>query len=228
MGLFSLFSSRHSRDAQGEPTGRAGRGRRQAVLDDDMLDPDLPQKQRARRRLIGAVVLMLLAVIFLPLLFEGQPKPINEDVAVVMPRSEPVRPRAVAPVDRAAPAAQGLDEGETVVATSPARSTSAAADTTAKSEPAKSEPAKSEPTKPEQAKSGKFIILIGAFSSEERAKNWQAKLRAAKIPNYIEQKKFADGERNLLRAGPFNDHASALEAEKKVKSIGLTAIVREL
>lgn len=220
MGLFSLFSSRKSDD---EPMGRASRGRRSAVLDDDMLDPDLPQKQRARRRLIGAVVLMLLAVIFLPLLFESQPKPVNEDVAVLMPRTEPARPRAAPtparPAEREAPAAQGLDEGETVVPAPAAAQPS--------KRPATEEPARAERTEA-PAKSGKYIILIGAFSSEERAKNWQAKLRAAKIPNYIEHKKLADGDRNLLRAGPFNDHESALEAEKKVKAIGLTAIVREL
>lgn len=220
MGLFSLFSSRKSDD---EPMGRASRGRRSAVLDDDMLDPDLPQKQRARRRLIGAVVLMLLAVIFLPLLFESQPKPVNEDVAVLMPRTEPSRPRAAPaparPAERAAPAAQGLDEGETVV---PAPAAAQPSKRPAAEEPARAERAET------PAKSGKYIILIGAFSSEERAKNWQAKLRAAKIPNYIEHKKLADGDRNLLRAGPFNDHESALEAEKKVKAIGLTAIVREL
>ena len=221
MGLFSLFSSRKSDD---EPMGRASRGRRSAVLDDDMLDPDLPQKQRARRRLIGAVVLMLLAVIFLPLLFESQPKPVNEDVAVLMPRTEPVRPRAAParPAEPEAPAAQGLDDGETVVPAPPAAQPA--------KRPAAEEPARSERSERAEApaKSGKYIIMIGAFSSEERAKNWQAKLRAAKIPNYIEHKKFADGERNLLRAGPFNDHQSALEAEKKVKAIGLTAIVREL
>lgn len=223
MGLFSLFPSRKSDD---EPMSRASRGRRSAVLDDDMLDPDLPQKQRARRRLIGAVVLMLLAVIFLPLLFEGQPKPVNEDVAVLMPRAEPARTRAapvpVRPAERDAPAAQGLDEGETVVPTPDAAQPS--------KRPAAEEPAKTDASAKAEApaKSGKYIILIGAFSSEERAKNWQAKLRAAKIPNYIEHKKLADGDRNLLRAGPFNDHESALEAEKKVKAIGLTAIVREL
>jgi DedD protein len=225
MGLFSLFSSRNSRDAAGESSGRGNRARRSAVLDDDMLDPDLPHKQRARRRLIGAVVLMLLAVIFLPLLFESQPKPLNEDVAVVMPRAEPVRPRVSPPArqtDPNAPAAQGLDEGETVVPASNSATGQPAR------RPAAQESAKADATKAETAtKSGKYIILIGAFSSEERAKNWQAKLRAAKIPNYIERKTFADGERNLLRAGPFNDHASALEAEKKVKAIGLTAIVRE-
>ncbi len=221
MGLLSLFSSRKSDD---EPMPRAGRGRRSAALDDDMLDPDLPQKQRARRRLIGAVVLMLLAVILLPLLFETEPKPVNEDVVVRMPDSDQPKPRLAAQSERKveprrpdadAPAAQGLDEGETVVQAS-AQSTPAPAPET--------EPAKVA----SPAKYGKYNIMNGAFSNEDGAQNWQAKHRAAKTSNYIETKKFEDGERNLLRAGPFNDHDSALEAEKKVKSIGLTAIVREL
>ncbi|MXI55173.1 SPOR domain-containing protein, partial [Escherichia coli] len=78
MGLFSIFSSR--KNAEGERTrGAAGsaadvardavrgsrassnarsRASRRTDDDDDGLDPELPQKQRARRRLIGAVVLV--------------------------------------------------------------------------------------------------------------------------------------------------------------------------
>ena len=88
MGLFSIFSSR--KNAEGERTRSAAAGSaadvaRDAVRgsrassnarsrasrrtddDDDGLDPELPQKQRARRRLIGAVVLVGAAVIVLPL-----------------------------------------------------------------------------------------------------------------------------------------------------------------
>ncbi|MNS90850.1 Sporulation related domain protein [compost metagenome] len=72
------------------------------------------------------------------------------------------------------------------------------------------------------------MILIGAFSSEERAKNWLAKLKASKVPAYVEKKTLADGERILLRAGPFTDRDAADAADKKVKAVGLTSKVVEL
>jgi DedD protein len=42
-------------------------------------------RRRARRRLIGAVVLALAAAVIIPMLLENDPKPLGEDVAVKIP-----------------------------------------------------------------------------------------------------------------------------------------------
>lgn len=42
-------------------------------------------KRRARRRLVGAVVLALAAAVFVPMLLESDPRPLGEDVAVRIP-----------------------------------------------------------------------------------------------------------------------------------------------
>jgi len=42
-------------------------------------------KRKARRRLIGAIVLALAAAVALPLLFESEPRPLGEDVSVQIP-----------------------------------------------------------------------------------------------------------------------------------------------
>lgn len=42
-------------------------------------------KRRARRRLVGAIVLALAAAVILPLLLEKEPKPLGEDVSVQIP-----------------------------------------------------------------------------------------------------------------------------------------------
>ncbi len=42
-------------------------------------------RRRARRRLVGAVVLALAAAIFVPILLESDPKPLGEDVSVRIP-----------------------------------------------------------------------------------------------------------------------------------------------
>jgi DedD protein len=71
--------------------------------------------------------------------------------------------------------------------------------------------------------SGKFVIQIGSFASEERANGWIAKMKDQKIPNYVLNKTGADGVKlYVLRAGPFSDKDAAEAAEKKVKAMGLS------
>jgi DedD protein len=71
--------------------------------------------------------------------------------------------------------------------------------------------------------SGKFVIQIGAFASEERAKGWITKLKEQKIPNYVLNKNGTDGTKlYVLRAGPYTDKDAAEAAEKKIKAMGLS------
>ncbi|WP_296223152.1 SPOR domain-containing protein [Ralstonia sp. UBA689] len=282
MGLLSIFSSR--KNAEGERSrGAAGsaadvardavRGSRASSKarsrvslrddDDDGLDRELPQKQRARRRLIGAVVLVGAAVVVLPLVFDAKPRPVTDAVAVQI-QDQPVDRGAKVSSDepkvagrRSAPRAAGstaeqaqaLDQGEEVVAANdtpvasastpvPAQAAPAAKLTPPKTVASLTPPADTKPAaKPVQAaqpaqpaaasnadaKNGKFVLLIGAFASEDRARNWLAKLKADKIPGYIEHKKVPEkGDLALLRAGPFNDRASAEAAQKRAEQIGLT------
>src|ERR1700681_2595996 len=42
-------------------------------------------KRRARRRLVGAIVLALAAAVILPLLLESDPRPLGDDVSIKIP-----------------------------------------------------------------------------------------------------------------------------------------------
>ncbi|ABF09339.1 DedD protein [Cupriavidus metallidurans] len=244
MGLLSLFSSRKGTDPAPERGRRtraessAGIGASRRTADeyaDDTLDPDFPQKQRARRRLIGAVVLLAAAIIVLPIMFEHKPRPVSEDVAVSVAngqgatqkpkvearKAEPLPPSANANRNDAA-----LDAGEEIV-TAPASDKSDKSDKPKADAKPDTKVADSKPADKPAAAGTKYLIMIGAFSSEERAKNWLAKLKESKVPAYVEKKTLADGERNLLRAGPFTSRDAAEAAEKKVKAIGLTSKIVE-
>lgn len=115
-------------------------------------------RRRARHRLLGAAVLVLVGVVGFPLLFDTQPRPVPVNVAMDIPDRHKVAPLVVpqqeANTPRAAePATSGLDAGEEVVASRP-RSAPAASQPTARVEPkvpAKAEtPAESKPEpKPE-------------------------------------------------------------------------------
>jgi DedD protein len=48
-------------------------------------DEELQLKKRARRRLVGAVALVLLIVVFLPMVLDSEPKPLNQDVSITIP-----------------------------------------------------------------------------------------------------------------------------------------------
>jgi DedD protein len=90
--------------------GAAGRGRKDAP------DPVLPEKKRARRRLVGAIALAMAAAIGIPMLLDSEPRPLNGDIAIQIPSKEkaaalPV-PETPAPVD----AADTLDKREEIVA----------------------------------------------------------------------------------------------------------------
>jgi DedD protein len=78
------------------------------------VDPVLPEKQRARRRLVGALALVLAAVIGLPMILDPEPKPVAADIAIEIPSRDKPRPGAAA---RAAdvPASASLDKREEIV-----------------------------------------------------------------------------------------------------------------
>jgi DedD protein len=103
-------------------------------------------RRRARQRLIGATVLVLIGVIGFPLLFDSQPRPVPVDIAIEIPSRAAVKPGtpiaappAAAPaapataVPAVVPAQASLQDKEEIVA--PARPAS-------ESPPAPAEPAK--------------------------------------------------------------------------------------
>ena len=80
--------------------------------EDGDVDPALPQKKRARHRLIGAVALCLAAAIVVPLLLDSEPTRPSSDVAIVVPsRDTPLPARAAEAGVRSAvePAGKGAE-----------------------------------------------------------------------------------------------------------------------
>ncbi|MCG1042963.1 SPOR domain-containing protein [Mycetohabitans sp. B8] len=92
MGLFSFGSKDDagaSRTTSGSRAGRTNRSERRAERgtepDAMLLDPTLPEKQRARRRLVGAIALVVAAVVALPMILDSHPKPFTDDIAIQIP-----------------------------------------------------------------------------------------------------------------------------------------------
>ena len=64
---------------------RTRSSQRNLGADEAPVDPALPQKKRARHRLIGAIVLCVLAAIVVPMLLEPEPTRPLADLSVVIP-----------------------------------------------------------------------------------------------------------------------------------------------
>lgn len=73
---------------------RSRRGERTGDADAMLLDPTLPEKQRARRRLVGAIALVVAAVVVLPMVLDSHPKPVTDDIAIDIP-NRPAPPSRV-------------------------------------------------------------------------------------------------------------------------------------
>jgi DedD protein len=100
---------------------------------DNDADPMLPEKKRARRRLIGAVVLVLAVVIVLPMILDPEPKPLTDDISIQIPSRDAKAPDSAPAPESAAPAVSapasapagtqsdvnGLDGKEELVETKP-------------------------------------------------------------------------------------------------------------
>jgi DedD protein len=97
-------------------------------------DPLLPEKKRARRRLVGAIALAMAAAVGLPMLLDSEPKPLAGDIAIQIPSKDKAAPLPVPSVpaastpaseapasarDRAIAAEDSVDKGEEVLQAPP-------------------------------------------------------------------------------------------------------------
>ena len=212
-----------------------------------------PEQQRARHRLIGAAVLVLIAVVGLPRILDNKPKSVSNDIAVNIVTSLPIPSADPKPSDKSKVDAQSELPSKEAFASSKAETkddakseTKAEVKTDVKptvpkkpavlglaageevidpqtKSRAEDRTTKSSDTSSASTGSGKFVIQIGAFASEERANGWITKLKEQKIPNYVLNKNGTDGTKlYVLRAGPYTDKEAAEAAEKKIKAMGLT------
>jgi DedD protein len=188
-------------------------------------------KIRARRRLIGAVALTLLAVIVLPLLLEDEPPPAG-----------PLAVRMTTAPDSAPPAEQGRQDPP-VAAPAPPPSTPqpvarpeprivqppAAAKPAPKPDPVKPKPLAPppkpapKPTLPAKASAGSeaFVVQLAALSDAGKARELQARAAKAGLPAYSDKA----GSLTRVRVGPYATREAAVAAAVKLAENGMTGQV---
>ena len=201
-------------------------------------------RRRARHRLIGAAVLVLVGVIGFPLLFDTQPRPIPVDIPIEIPDRNKVAPLVVpAPVadapaakpaapatpepaptaaaQRPAPsrtaAANGLADGEELVPSArpaPAKPTPAPAPAAAAAKPAVKHDAK-QPAAPAPSPAPEPKPAARADDSARARALLEGRSTEAPAAASAEEARF------IVQVGAFADAEKAREARTKVERAGL-------
>lgn len=197
-------------------------------------------RKRARHRLIGAAVLVLLGVIGFPMLFDSQPRPIAVDIPIEIPDKNKVKPLgnvAVAPPSKQVSGI--IDEGP---APKPAASIPAipapavvapaavpvVAQAPVPKPVAKAPETKLAEAKPAAAVAGRFVVQVGAFAELAKAHEARVKLEKAGLKTYTQVVEAKEGKRIRVRVGPFETKADADKAAQKIKKLDLPAAILEL
>jgi DedD protein len=211
-------------------------------------------RTRARRRLIGAAVLVGLGIVGFPLLFETQPRPIPVDIPIeVAPRGTATVPQAaraasapasaameraqpVPPVESVAEAASAAAVPPPASAAAPpaqpaARAASTAAETEREAQRAQALlEGKPVATLPHVAdsKAQRFVVQAGAYTDTTALREARQKVEKLGLKTYTQVVETDGGARTRVRVGPFDNREDAEKAAARIKSAGLAANILSL
>jgi len=196
-------------------------------------DEELQLKRRARRRLIGAIVLVTAMIVVLPMVLDTEPRPVSQNITIRIPStdSDPFAPK-VAPgsVPKAQESKAAAPKAGDKASPAPAASRDAPR-TEVKPEtpkPAKAtKPRAPDKTAAKTAKpaGGRFVIQVIALADAEKAQQMQGQIAAAGIKSYTEVVKTVKGDVTRVRAGPFATREAAEKAREQLKSLGMNGNV---
>jgi DedD protein len=185
-------------------------------------------KRRARRRLVGAIALVLLVVIVLPVILDQEPKPVRHDLTVQIPSQDAAKfgarvmqAPAQTPAKEAAPAPEsaGQKQAPKAAEAQPKAGPRAAPKPAEKGASRKAD---------EEAKRALallndegYVVPIGVFAHPDNAKQVRDKAAAAGYATYVEKVPSKEGEQTRVRAGPFGTRESAERARDKLRALGI-------
>jgi DedD protein len=205
----AFFKFRLPGQATGEPQGNTSNTPAESV---DAL------RRRARHRLIGASVLVVLGVIGFPLLFDTQPRPVSVDIAVDIPDRATAKPLVDTSKQKPLSASAGLDAKEEVVPE-------------AKPEvKAESKPEPKADVKPEVAVAAAAAVAAVVPKAETKQEPAKAEAKTETKPDVKTDAKAAakptdskdTGARFVVQAGTFSDEAKLRETRSKLEKAGIT------
>jgi DedD protein len=185
-------------------------------------------RRRGRQRLIGAVALVALLVVFVPMVLDPAPRKATPEPAFAIPPKDnapPLPTPAAAPPAKsgeAAPGKAGAPSPAPKVASveprqvAPDANLSKGIPESGKIPKAAPDPAKAAPPKLEG-----FAVQVGAFRDEAKLTQARQKLATAGVVHYTERLDSPAGPLTRLRAGPFATRGEAEGALAALKRASL-------
>jgi DedD protein len=194
---------------------------------------ELQLRKRARRRLIGAIAVVTIVAVFLPMVLDHEPKPVKQDISIQIPSPNsgaftskivPVMPAAPDAKSAAKPAAEAPAKSKTPAADEPPKVAAAApvapappAHDTEAAPPKKPAPAKPAP----RPAATSFVVQVAALNDADKARQMQEQIAAAGVKSYTEVVPTAKGNVTRVRAGPFTSREEAEKMRDQLKGMGL-------
>ena len=207
--------------------------RDEGVADD--VGPVHDARARARRRLIGAVVLLAVGLVVFPLLFESKPRPLPMDIPIEVARKDHVAaaPVAAKPTPRVVVAAPPPDAGNEAApgstpepAQKPLTADASVAPVPAPAPVAAAASAVSQPAA--SAPNGRFVVQVGAFTDATAVREARTKVEKLGLKTYTQMVETPAGQRTRVRVGPFETRDEADRASTRLKASGLPAYILAL
>lgn len=181
-------------------------------------EQEIQFRKRARRRLVGAVALVLLMITVLPMVLDDQPPSMPQsDIAISIPSQDgddftsrivPVPEGPEAAPEPPAPAAPAHEDTARPAAETPPPAQQAKA-----------------PAVPSAPAKGGFAVQIGVYADAANVGKLQDKLAAQGVQTYTENLATAAGPRIRLRMGPYATRAEAEKGLEALKAAGITGMV---
>ena len=193
-------------------------------------EEELQLKKRARRRLIGSIVLVASVAAILPMVLDSDPKPTSQEINIQIPSPDAKGGFASKVLPAPIPA------GKSAVAPKPeAKAADAQPTPEAKAKPEPQAPAveKAAPVpKPVPEKvaekavtlkpgPGTFFIQVIALAEADKANQVQQQIIDAGIRSYTEVVAAGAGKVTRVRAGPFATRDEAERARAQLATVGL-------
>ena len=177
-----------------------------------------------KQRLVGAIVLVALGVIFVPLILEGPSQtlvpemealPEPEDRAISAPLESFPAPDAIP----AAPETSIIlaDPQPAAVSEAPAEPAQLVAEPEPEPEPVVAEEPEPENKPAESDPLGSWVVQMGSFSSEQNALRLRDKLRKNGFTTQVEKARIEGKSRFRVRVGPFLERAEAEQSRKQIQ-----------
>lgn len=188
---------------------------------EEISEEELQLRKRARRRLIGAFVVVIAMVLILPAVLEDKPQPVARDVSIILPppssAPDPVAPPREEPIPDPMPEPVPAPKApaEPANADLPPKP--------ARSEPVAKPPATPKPSTPtEKPAAERFHVQVGVFSNSENVKQLQSKLAAQGLN--VRTETLADGKIRV-RSGPYKTRAEAEKVAEQTRAAGAQGVV---